>query len=160
MQWNNLSPLIGDSLSSHSYTSESSLLLVGDAKQAIYRWRGGKVEQFIDLSNNINSFFIDADIKSLDKNFRSLKTIVEFNNAFFRLISKTILNLEAFSKLYNDSHQVPSNNKEGYVELNLIKNSKENDYDSYMLGKTIDIIEDLKTRGYNYSDICIITRKK
>ena len=26
-------------------------MLVGDAKQAIYRWRGGKAEQFIDLFN-------------------------------------------------------------------------------------------------------------
>lgn len=160
MQWNNLSPLIGDSLSSYSNSSESSLLLVGDAKQAIYRWRGGKVEQFINLSNNINSFFINADIQTLNNNFRSLKTIVEFNNAFFKLISKTSLNLEAYSKLYNDSYQIPSNTKGGYVELNLIKNSKENDYDSYILRKTIDIIEDLKTRGYNYNDICIITRKK
>ena len=58
MQWNNLSPLIGDSLSSCSHSSESSLLLVGDAKQAIYRWRGGKVEQFINLSNNINSLLM------------------------------------------------------------------------------------------------------
>ena len=66
MQWNNLSPLIGDSLSSCSHSSESSLLLVGDAKQAIYRWRGGKVEQFINLSNNINSFFINADIQTLN----------------------------------------------------------------------------------------------
>ena len=107
MQWNNLSPLIGDSLSSYSHSSESSLLLVGDAKQAIYRWRGGKVEQFINLSNNINSFFINADIQTLNNNFRSLKTIVEFNNAFFKLISKTNLNLEAYSKLYNDSYQIP-----------------------------------------------------
>ena len=82
MQWNNLSPLIGDSLSSYSNSSESSLLLVGDAKQAIYRWRGGNVEQFINLSNNINSFFINANIQTLNNNFRSLKTIVEFNNAF------------------------------------------------------------------------------
>ncbi len=27
------------------------LLLVGDAKQSIYRWRGGKAEQFISLSS-------------------------------------------------------------------------------------------------------------
>ncbi|UWX56652.1 UvrD-helicase domain-containing protein [Maribacter litopenaei] len=24
--------------------------MVGDAKQAIYRWRGGKAEQFLDLA--------------------------------------------------------------------------------------------------------------
>ena len=87
----------------------------------------GKVEPFINLSNNINSFFINADIQALNNNFRDLKTIVEFNNAFFKLISKTNLNLEAYSKLYNDSYQIPFHTKGGYVELNLIKNSKEND---------------------------------
>ena len=160
MQWENLSPLIGDSLSSYSDTSESSLLLVGDAKQAIYRWRGGKVEQFINLSNNINSFFIDADVQILKSNYRSFKTIVDFNNAFFNLISKTSLKLEAYHNLYNNSYQVPSNFQEGYVELNLIETSKEKDYDSFIVNKTINIIQDLKIRGYNYSDICIITRKK
>ena len=91
------------------------------------------------------------------ENSNSRKNLFE---NLFKLISKTNLNLEAYSKLYNDSYQIPSNTKGGYVELNLIKNSKENDYDSYILRKTIDIIEDLKTRGYNYNDICIITRKK
>ena len=46
MQWENLIPLLGNSLSSEN----GSALIVGDAKQAIYRWRGGKAEQFIELS--------------------------------------------------------------------------------------------------------------
>src|SRR5690606_4519408 len=50
MQWNNLIPLIGNALESVDDRGKiGSLLLVGDAKQAIYRWRGGKAEQFLNL---------------------------------------------------------------------------------------------------------------
>ena len=45
MQWKNLVPLIDNALSGE----HASAFLVGDAKQAIYRWRGGKAEQFINL---------------------------------------------------------------------------------------------------------------
>lgn len=45
LQWNNLIPLIGNALESQNISGEvGSLLLVGDPKQAIYRWRGGKYE--------------------------------------------------------------------------------------------------------------------
>ena len=45
LQWTNLVPLIDNALSQE----DSSLMLVGDGKQAIYRWRGGKADQFINL---------------------------------------------------------------------------------------------------------------
>ena len=41
LQWQNLLPLIENSL---AYDNKN--LIVGDAKQAIYRWRGGDVDQF------------------------------------------------------------------------------------------------------------------
>lgn len=160
MQWKNLTPLIGDSLSSYSNSYDSSLLIVGDAKQSIYRWRGGNVEQFIRLSNNINPFYLNTDIQTLENNFRSLKTIVNFNNEFFKSISGISLNLEDYSNLYKKSNQTPFHNQEGYVELNLVEAKKENNYDTYIIDKTKSIIENLKSRGYRYSDICIITRKK
>jgi ATP-dependent exoDNAse (exonuclease V) beta subunit len=31
-------------------------MIVGDPKQSIYRWRGGKAEQFIELSKDNNPF--------------------------------------------------------------------------------------------------------
>lgn len=46
-QWENLKPLISNSIEQEQSESSGSLMLVGDAKQAIYRWRGGKAEQFI-----------------------------------------------------------------------------------------------------------------
>ena len=39
MQWENLKPLIENSLASEN----SSLTIAGDPKQSIYRWRGGDV---------------------------------------------------------------------------------------------------------------------
>jgi ATP-dependent exoDNAse (exonuclease V) beta subunit len=51
MQWENLIPLIDNALSSEDLNQErGSLMIVGDPKQSIYRWRGGKAEQFIALS--------------------------------------------------------------------------------------------------------------
>ena len=50
LQWSNLLPLIGSALESESLSGEQgSLVLVGDPKQAIYRWRGGDIMQFIQL---------------------------------------------------------------------------------------------------------------
>src|SRR5690606_22097521 len=57
MQWQNLIPLIDNALSSEDLNGEQgSLMIVGDPKQSIYRWRGGKAEQFIALSKDQNPF--------------------------------------------------------------------------------------------------------
>ncbi|WP_431137803.1 UvrD-helicase domain-containing protein, partial [Psychroserpens mesophilus] len=65
LQWQNLIPLIDNALAQE----KSSLLLVGDAKQAIYRWRGGKAELFIALgSDNDNPFSIKKEKQQLEIN--------------------------------------------------------------------------------------------
>ena len=52
LQWENLAPLLTNTLAQEN----GSAMLVGDAKQAIYRWRGGKAEQLINLNNNSTTF--------------------------------------------------------------------------------------------------------
>jgi ATP-dependent exoDNAse (exonuclease V) beta subunit len=52
MQWQNLIPLIDNALSGQDdYGVKGTLMIVGDPKQSIY-WRGGKAEQFIELSKD------------------------------------------------------------------------------------------------------------
>ncbi len=90
LQWSNLKPLIKNSMS-----EGSGGLVVGDSKQSIYRWRGGDPSL---LNTKIEIDLINENIKSiyLDKNWRSSKKIIEFNNNFFTKASNTILlNLES-----------------------------------------------------------------
>jgi ATP-dependent exoDNAse (exonuclease V) beta subunit len=57
MQWQNLIPLIDNALAGQDdYGEKGTLMIVGDPKQSIYRWRGGKAEQFIELSKDNNPF--------------------------------------------------------------------------------------------------------
>jgi ATP-dependent exoDNAse (exonuclease V) beta subunit len=96
LQWQNLIPLIENALAQEN----SNLLLVGDGKQAIYRWRGGKAAQFIDLgAKEENPFNIQKEIKNLETNFRSYSEIINFNNSFFQHTSNFLQN-ESYKKLF------------------------------------------------------------
>src|SRR5690606_37929733 len=83
LQWENLIPLIDNSLSQELGQKSGSLLLVVDAKQSIYRWRGGLPEQFMNLYAEKNPFSRGKEVFSLDTNYRSCSEIVDFNNQFF-----------------------------------------------------------------------------
>ncbi len=77
LQWKNLFPLIENVLAE----GEKSLV-VGDPKQAIYRWRGGDpliMEQ--EIPRQISAEMLK--IRRLETNYRSHQQLVEFNNRFF-----------------------------------------------------------------------------
>ncbi len=170
MQWHNLIPLIDNALSSEDLNGErGSLLLVGDPKQSIYRWRGGKAEQFIALSKDINPFNNpDKENFSLDTNYRSYSQIIDFNNAFFNYLSNEFEN-EDYKDLYqNHSHQKDNDKKGGYVTLSFIPKinkedvSEEEDLDKtkLYLAATLQKINTVKQNGFSNSDIVILIRKK
>src|SRR6185369_964729 len=79
LQWMNLLPLISNSLASGHFT-----MVVGDAKQSIYRWRGGNMNLLAREVRNAFSHY-DSIIteENLATNYRSKRNIIEFNNAFF-----------------------------------------------------------------------------
>ena len=61
LQWENLIPLISNSIHSEDHDgSKGSLLIVGDPKQSIYRWRGGEFNQFLLLIHNRKNPFIEV----------------------------------------------------------------------------------------------------
>ncbi len=168
MQWQNLIPLIDNALVSEDLQGErGSLLLVGDPKQSIYRWRGGKAEQFIELSKDKNPFNVDKKTEQLETNYRSYSEVINFNNNFFRFLSKEFQN-DDYKDLYlNHSHQKTNDKKGGFVSISFIpKLDKEEleedtlDKNELYLKATFQKIEVSKANGFRNKDLVILTRKK
>ncbi|ALJ05688.1 DNA helicase UvrD [Pseudalgibacter alginicilyticus] len=157
LQWDNLVPLLDNSLSSES----GSTLIVGDAKQAIYRWRGGKAEQFIDLYNKKSiPFQIKQDVKNLPVNYRSFKEIITFNNNFFRFLATQVFSKETHKNLYENAYQNTSKKEEGFVNLSFINTEKKENTDELYPKKVFEIITNCTEKGYDLKDICVLVRKK
>jgi ATP-dependent helicase/nuclease subunit A len=76
-QWHNFKPLIEQSISTGSFN-----LLVGDVKQAIYRWRNGDWRLLLSkVKEEIGAAVVGEE--TLQQNFRSRKNIIDFNNFIF-----------------------------------------------------------------------------
>jgi ATP-dependent exoDNAse (exonuclease V) beta subunit len=157
LQWQNLIPLIENALAQEN----SNLLLVGDAKQAIYRWRGGKAEQFIALgSQEGNPFNIQKDVKNLATNYRSYSEIINFNNSFFQH-SAGFLQNESYKRLFFEGNtQLENAKKGGFVSLSFLDKEevKEDEKIKYPK-KVLEKIKELKEDFY-LNEICVLTRTK
>lgn len=170
MQWQNLIPLIDNALSSEDLQGErGSLMIVGDPKQSIYRWRGGKAEQFIELGKDHNPFNNpDKKIEHLDRNFRSYSEIIRFNNDFFKMISGQFTNPDYKDLYENHSHQKHNSKMGGYINISFLpKIEKTEGDDEETLDKTrqyvqatLVAIKKSLSKGFDYSDIAILTRRR
>jgi ATP-dependent exoDNAse (exonuclease V) beta subunit len=170
MQWQNLIPLIDNALSSEDLQGErGSLMIVGDPKQSIYRWRGGKAEQFIELSKEHNPFNNpDKKIEHLDRNFRSYSEIIQFNNGFFKMISEQFTNPDYKNLYENHSHQEHNSKIGGYINISFLPKIEKTEGDDeetpdktrqYVQATLIAIKKSL-AQGFEYKDIAILTRRR
>lgn len=161
LQWQNLIPLIGNAIEQENIQGEKgSLMLVGDAKQAIYRWRGGKAEQFIGLCNYDTPFNIDPITEQLPTNYRSYQAIINFNNTFFEHLSTFAFSNDQNKVLYKQSKQNTSIKKQGYVNLSFLDLDKDNIRDEAYPQKVLDTILSCLKNGFQFKDICVLVRKK
>ena len=157
LQWQNLIPLIDNALAQEN----SNLLLVGDGKQAIYRWRGGKAEQFIELgSSETNPFHIGKQIKSLETNFRSFAEVINFNNSFFQHTGDFLQN-ESYKNLFIEGNkQLENTKKGGFVSLTFLEDEKDKEEKKLRYPKKVlEKINQLKEE-FSLNEICILTRTK
>ena len=162
LQWQNLVPLVDNAISQQWEDNRSgSLLLVGDAKQAIYRWRGGLPEQFINLYGNYSPFSTtNKVVKNLDTNWRSREEIITFNNALFSFIATSFGN-DVHSELYAIGNSQTSNPKpESYVEIQFITPQDKEDAHLLYGEAVLQTIQKLQQEQYALEDICILTRTK
>lgn len=169
-QWENFVPLLENAVSQ----SASPVLLVGDVKQSIYRWRGGDWQI---LGKTAPERFGDTGIFNLETNYRSAGNIVTFNN---NMISEVVAladrninalteefrhkkyidkeNLSPFENILSEAYNghIQNTSKapdEGYVRITEIPKTVE-------VGKSllIETIESLQRRGYSPGDIAVLVR--
>jgi ATP-dependent helicase/nuclease subunit A len=140
LQWNNLLPLVENAVANGGLS-----LAVGDAKQAIYRWRGGELEQILRLYQGDTPALAararNADMRqllegryytlqgtleprSLAVNYRSEPAIIGFNNEFFTYVRERSVGDELVAGIFEDGFQqeVPggaprAGGQPGHVEL-------------------------------------------
>ena len=162
MQWQNLVPLCDNAVSSLLENEEETgtVTLVGDAKQAIYRWRGGKAEQFMELSVGESPFSNPNKTQiQLDTNYRSYSNVIDFNNSFFTFLSNEFTN-EWYAELYKIGNQQKTNTQQGgYVEFNFIEAKNNEEKNELYPAKVVQNIEQIIANGFDYRDICILVRK-
>ncbi len=134
LQWNNLLPLVENAVASGHFS-----MVVGDAKQAIYRWRGGEMEQILHLYKGTPEKLYEHRREStrlqeryqtfgeevlqpenLDSNYRSRNEIIEFNNDLFTFASQNHKAYETFTSIYDEGFVQKSpkpNNTGGHIQI-------------------------------------------
>lgn len=158
-QWQNLVPLIANALEGEDeQRQKGSLMLVGDVKQAIYRWRGGEALQFLELSNGRQQpFMVAPDFFRLNHNWRSYSTIVLFNNSFFTHIANKLGNSE-YQELYKlGNQQLPNPKQGGMVHVQFLEEDKQAETHPHCL-ETLKQIQKLIAHGAAFTDICVLVR--
>lgn len=162
LQWSNLIPLISNSLESENLRGEKgSLVLVGDPKQAIYRWRGGAINQFIDLlTEESRPFQIAPSINRLETNYRSEEAIVRFNNAFFNNLTK-VLSDSTVQSIYGKESLQQINKSGGYVQLAAVPICKTQDEKiPFYIQETLNAVRKALSLNYKQKDIALLVRTR
>ncbi len=160
LQWTNALPLIQNSLAENNFN-----LLVGDAKQAIYRWRGGDVSQFVDLpeiSASANPHksppFLNHHFKKeiLTENYRSAQEIVSFNNSLYEWLSPQLNNLE---NVFDEHKQNAVRKNAGFVKVETVEGKRSDERWIATSELILTHIKECLADGYKPGDIAILTHK-
>ena len=175
LQWNNFKPLIGNSLSENNLS-----MVVGDVKQAIYRWRSGDWRLLAGkLGESFPAFGLQNEV--LNSNWRSHGNIIRFNNTVFRLIPELLqTHIEGeladagiaenpvgitVQEVYADSVQEVSNEKMiefGTVRIQFLesKRDKADENEKLILSELIESIKSLQDKGVKAIEMAILVRQK
>lgn len=151
VQWKNFSPLLHESDS-----KGGDNLIVGDVKQSIYRWRGSDWKL---LDETVPEEFPRHVEEVLDTNYRSLQTVVEFNNLFFRSAAAVLDRMKGHEEdgplfsIYSDVRQnvglsAPS---DGSVSLTFCDKDRE-------LSAVLDAVREVAGKGAMLSEIAVLVR--
>lgn len=181
-QWDNFRPLVENAMGEGKYN-----LVVGDVKQAIYRWRSGDWRLLhTGLKKQLGHQPVQTG--TLQDNYRSARPVIECNNYLFNVLPRRLqqhfnsqmqgapddiqLQLQAqnyfnvIEAAYADSYQhIPKNaNGQGVVHLEFIKEQEDEDgnwrsFEEEVLYRLPRQVERMIGEfNYGPKDITILTR--
>ena len=155
IQWENLRPLLDNSLS-----QGGSLFIVGDTKQAIYGFRDAdyRIMKRVETENDFPSAI--HSVEELTTNYRSDEHIVTFTEQVFQ---QMVRGWEEYREaacqtgLLDYCQDVREERAgKGYVSTCVLER---NDAEPPERTKLYEVLEGLLGRGYHYSDITVLTSK-
>jgi len=164
-QWQNLVVLYD-----HAVSSDNKTLVVGDSKQAIYRWRNGDYKQLLDLpdlqGNDLGMALEDAQTslsnhylntkKDLRDNYRSGFEIVNWNNRLFHELTNHLP--DNLKEVYAEQEQNPINEFPGAVNLELVIEPTVKERRTKHLEVIVSRLRDYVSQGFHPGDITILVR--
>jgi len=166
LQWSNFRSLLLE-----SYAKGGSNLLVGDVKQSIYRWRGGDWRMLAGIED---AFTPAPKVENLDTNYRSLRHVIDFNNAFFKdaasamdAISKTEIEQLgepfSYSVAYADAKQeIPASRlNTGHVNIEVLDSKaykSRGEWEPAIVSSLIEQVRMLHDTGLPYEQMTILIR--
>lgn len=167
LQWNALLPLIENALD-----SGGSTLLVGDAKQAIYRWRNGEVRLFVELPKVFGRADDPVEVlreATLERNFkigeplthnrRSAQRIINFNNALFGSLATQLP--EDLQKVFDKHDQRTAHTDEGLVRMDrAAPGVRGEEATQEMLDHTLGYLDQALRDGSAPGDVAVLVRSK
>lgn len=169
-QWHVIEQLVRDMLAGEGHT----LLVVGDIKQSIYRWRNGDWHIMASMGSDEQhlSAFNNTDFQPLIRNYRSKEQVVQFNLSLFRDIldhypyqeeKALIENIydEGFRQTNIEDYYKSPGNRGGFVRFRAYPyhgkaNAKE--VVGQMIDDMFDTMEDLLQKGADASDFMVLVR--
>ena len=182
MQWDDMIPLLKNALA----FPDSQVILFGDVKQAIYRFRNGDAQLLTDLSAKeateeylkLRPGDVKCDFRQnvpMKVNYRSDGNIVEFNNAFFQQLpnldgfrgykppkdADSAADDNPFAQLYQSYYQaVRQDVRAGKEEKGVVCvrfMAEDVSKDEYLENQVNAAVKDALDRGYHLCDIAVLT---
>ncbi len=167
LQWNALLPLLDNALS-----TGGTVLLVGDAKQAIYRWRNGEVRLFVELPKLFAKEEADAVLSMVQATFertwspaeplalnrRSAKGIITFNNTLFDALAGVLP--ENIRRVYDGSAQQTWRPEAGTIRVRVGQEKEGAAMRDEMLAHALESLRLAIAAGHRPGEVAVLVRSK
>lgn len=164
LQWDILKPLV-----LHILATGNEVKIVGDAKQSIYRWRGGNMQLILQgVRDDLAQYNHPTEERNLNTNWRSCEQIIRFNNTFFPVAAASEAAKLSHPPVFESAYQKDLEQKwikeGGFIQFKYLETTKDKEkgtsekWKDKALEEMDHCISDLIAKGYSMGDIAILVR--